>query len=113
MAALRASERNNVILDSGGLARRCFRWLTRCARLQAVEHGDGRTIGPQHNLGHIALHFILIGVVARLKTALDVNPAALFKYCSVSFTRPGASTLTRCHSVFSLRSPLVLSFHVS
>src|SRR3954467_9488978 len=39
--------------------------------------------------------------------------APFFRYCSATLQRPSLKITTRCHSVFSLRSPLVLSRQVS
>src|SRR3954471_2829860 len=39
--------------------------------------------------------------------------APFFKYCSATLQRPSLKITTRCHSVFSLRSPVPLSRHVS
>src|SRR3954451_15731273 len=39
--------------------------------------------------------------------------APFFRYCSATLHRPSLKITTRCHSVFSLRSPVALSRHVS
>src|SRR5213595_2034478 len=39
--------------------------------------------------------------------------APFFKYCSATLQRPSLKITTRCHSVFSLRSPVPLSRQVS
>src|SRR3954451_22226522 len=39
--------------------------------------------------------------------------APFFRYCSATLQRPSLKITTRCHSVFSLRSPLFLSHQVS
>src|SRR6476619_7158171 len=39
--------------------------------------------------------------------------APFFRYCSATLQSPSLKITTRCHSVFSLRSPLFLSRHVS
>src|SRR5215813_11746072 len=39
--------------------------------------------------------------------------APFFRYCSATLQRPSLKTTTRCHSVFSLRSPVALSRQVS
>src|SRR5471030_2717136 len=39
--------------------------------------------------------------------------APFFKYCSATLQSPSLKITTRCHSVFSLRSPVALSRQVS
>src|SRR6201996_4443372 len=39
--------------------------------------------------------------------------APFFRYCSATLVRPSLKITTRCHSVFSLRSPVALSRQVS
>src|SRR5262245_57338099 len=39
--------------------------------------------------------------------------APFFRYCSATLQRPSLKITTRCHSVFSLRSPVALSRQVS
>src|SRR5215468_1952504 len=39
--------------------------------------------------------------------------APFFRYCSMTLHSPSLNTTTRCHSVFSLRSPVFLSRQVS
>src|SRR5882724_7704560 len=39
--------------------------------------------------------------------------APFFKYCSATLQRPSLKITTRCHSVFSLRSPVALSRQLS
>src|SRR5581483_1370434 len=39
--------------------------------------------------------------------------APFFRYCSATLARPSEKITTRCHSVFSLRSPVALSRHCS
>src|SRR5215471_11162277 len=39
--------------------------------------------------------------------------APFFRYCSAILQSPSLKITTRCHSVFSLRSPVALSRHVS
>src|ERR1700754_3403139 len=39
--------------------------------------------------------------------------APFFRYCSATLQRPSLNMTTRCHSVFSLRSPVALSRQLS
>ncbi len=60
----------------------------------------------RHDLGGVLLDAGLVGPFAGLDRALDVNRRALASGSSrPTFTRLSLKITTRCHSVFSLRSP--------
>jgi len=77
------------------------------------EQGQFAAEALQHHLGRVAVLPGLILPFACLQRAFDVTFEPFFRYCSAILHRFSLKITTRCHSVFSLRSPVDLSRHES
>ena len=80
------------------------------AAAAAIEHGQRRVEALQHHLGRVFLDAALVGPFAGLQLRPRCKP---WRPSSDTARRPcrapSLKITTRCHSVFSLRSPVALS----
>ena len=79
----------------------------------AIQHGQGGVKPLQHHFGGVFLGAALVGPFAGLQAPSTYTFAPFFRYCSATLASPSLKITTRCHSVFSLRSPVALSRQVS
>ena len=75
-----------------------------------VEHGEVRVEALEHDLGRVLVGAGLVLPFAGLQLRPRDRPCCpCCRYCSATLARPSEKITTRCHSVFSLRSPVFLS----